>query len=141
MPVNTLVPRGFERVAHPVFFGSHLSTVGRSVEWGDVRNDSDRVQQQRQAEAPNNDPSTTGSFVRASYEQSGGVRVKKREEGGGATEKIAKPGHDASTARNARVGGKKAVERDVDSICPVCLLRLKEPVTLTSCLHTFCQEW
>ncbi|CBN79874.1 hypothetical protein Esi_0538_0001 [Ectocarpus siliculosus] len=49
-------------------------------------------------------------------------------------------GRDTDAPSNASISSGRG-GREVHSVCPICLGKFEEPVTLTSCLHTFCHTW
>lgn len=148
---HPLVPSGFECVAHPVFLQQHqtgfrsaaaalyeqprlrrqdVSIVpprsgGRasSTGAGSDRQQPQQFRLQEQRDQRDND-TVTEIFVSDCREE------EYREERSGDVH----PG-------GAMKGAGDGAEREVDVVCNICLSRFEQPVTLTSCLHTFCHTW
>ncbi|CAM9582808.1 unnamed protein product [Ectocarpus fasciculatus] len=113
---DTLVPCGFECVAHPIFF----------------RNDnvSDYA-----APAPTSTAATAAAsamHTTTTIDPTAAAAWDVEALGGGDD-----PGVDTDAPGNARISSGRD-GREVHSVCPICLGKFEEPVTLTSCLHTFC---
>lgn len=140
----SLVPQGFEAVAHPVFFSSDLAR------WYGLRTaeheNSSGVEQATPSgpaggarQVFQEDLVATESFVSLTDEDSGNVQHGERDGRSGSAgtngAAIQSSPHDAAVADNKPWG------REVDVTCPICLSRLERALTLTSCHHTFCHVW
>lgn len=145
---RTLVPRGFECVAHPVFFrygDDDEDTVTRATrERGPRRRTNDESASRLRAAA-----STTSAPVRASVASVTTSSTRRNHPDIAALSTLEDDGLDdeGSTINsknrvNPGSGGHNSSgQREMDVVCPICLERRQMPVTLTSCLHTFCHSW
>lgn len=146
---GSLVPSGFECVAHPVFFRTGPSSggggsggdrgggmMGRAPTASSATNTASLSSHDHEDDAGLALALSTdlvgNNITTSSNDNSDGIA------GGGESKKADGVSEGGSAiARTASAGG----ERDVDVVCPICLDRFDQPVTLTSCLHTFCHTW
>lgn len=122
---NSLVPSGFECVAHPVFFRiSELSTQSSAAPTA-----ASATAERRRLDATSTPTTTISQTAAAAWD------VEALGKGGslGAS--------DLRGAAGGIRGGAQGGEREVDAVCPICLGKFERPVTLTSCLHSFCHTW
>lgn len=114
---NTLVPSGFECVAHPVFFRiSELATPSAAPTAASA------TAERRRLDATSTPTTTINQTAAAAWD----------------VETLGKGGNFGVDDLRAAERGD---EREVDSVCPICLGKFERPVTLTSCLHSFCHTW
>ncbi|CAB1116234.1 unnamed protein product [Ectocarpus sp. CCAP 1310/34] len=113
---DTLVPSGFECVAHPVFFRNDVSDGSSDYAAPPTSNTA--------ARSAMNSTTTIDPTAAAAWD------VEALEGGDDS-------GRDTDAPGNASIISGRG-GREVHSVCPICLGRFEEPVTLTSCLHTFC---
>lgn len=125
---TTLVPSGFECVAHPVFFRvSELFSPpapGRPTS----NNAASATAERRRLDATTSPTTTISQTAAAAWD----------------VEALGKGGNFGSDALRGGEGsgvGGIGKEREVDAVCPICLGKFERPVTLTSCLHSFCHTW
>lgn len=141
----SLVPQGFEAVAHPVFFSSNLA------QWYGLRTAEHEDSSGAEQVAPSGpaggarqvlqeDLVATESFVSLTDEGDGDVQDGERDgrSGGAGTNGAV---IQCSPNDAAAVADSKSWGREVDVTCPICLSRLGRALTLTSCHHTFCHVW
>lgn len=140
----SLVPQGFEAVAHPVFFSSDLAQWygSRTAE----HEDSSGVEQVAPSgpargarQVLQEDLVATESFVSLTDESNGNVKDGERNSRSGGAGTIGAA--IQSSPHDAAVADSKSWGREVDVTCPICLSRLERALTLTSCHHTFCHVW
>ncbi|CAN0339436.1 unnamed protein product [Hapterophycus canaliculatus] len=117
---DTLIPSGFESVAHPVFF--------RTI---DFPRDSSPRSTRRQQETSSTTITTTINATPTAARNIDALDIEGNF-GTGA-------GPDRGAGNN-RSNDERSL-REVPSVCPICLEKFERPVTLTSCLHTFCHTW
>ncbi|CAN0229371.1 unnamed protein product [Pylaiella littoralis] len=123
---NTLVPSGFECVAHPVFLRADTDLALASV--ASAASAAASAERRHHAVASDRTPTTTICPSAAAAVAWDDAETLGSGGDSGAAENALKGSPD---------GGDRAV-REVDSVCPICLGKFERPVTLTSCLHTFC---
>jgi len=112
---RSLVPSGFECVAHPVFLRADLS---RSL------------------------AATTATTAAASTGSRGNTITTISQTAAAAWDVETLGKGDGDHDFGARKGrGAAAGDREVDPVCPICLGKFERAVTLTSCLHSFCHTW
>ncbi|CAN0097514.1 unnamed protein product, partial [Laminaria digitata] len=114
---HTLVPSGFECIAHPVFFRSEPF-----------------------APPPPSPAALRGATSTTTIRAS--VSAWNEEDDGGliaalGTEEL-EGGSDCDAGGDGHASDGGGSGREVDVECPICLGRFERQVTLTSCLHTFC---
>lgn len=120
---NTLVPSGFECVAHPVFLRAENDLAIASAASAAA---AAAATERRDRAASDRTPTTTiGPTASAAAAWDADAENFGRGGDLGA----------ADSSSGDRAG------REVDSVCPICLGKFERPVTLTSCLHTFCHTW
>lgn len=151
---GSLVPSGFECVAHPVFFRTGSSSGGGGGGGGGSGGDGGGGMMGRATIAPSATNTTVVSLSSHDHEDDAGLALALSADlagnnsssndnsdiinGSGESKKTGDVSEGGSAiVRTAAAGG----ERDVDVVCPICLDRFDQPVTLTSCLHTFCHTW
>eukprot|EP00752_Nemacystus_decipiens_P009329 g8337.t1 len=121
---STFVPSGFECVAHPVFF--QLSAPPSSA----AAPSAASATAERRPLAATSTPTTTINQTTAAAWDVGNLG-----KGGSFGADDLRSAAEGSTG----VGGsERGGEREVDAVCPICLGKFERPVTLTSCLHSFC---
>ena len=127
---NTLVPSGFECVAHPVFFRfNELHTPASAAPLPDA---ASAAAERRRLDATSTLTTTIGQTAAAAW------NVETLGKGGG----LGADDLRAAAEGSKGVGGvERGEEREVDAVCPICLGKFERPVTLTSCLHSFCHTW
>lgn len=130
---NTLVPSGFECVAHPVFFRvSELSTPSSSSTAAPppAASATTAAAERRRRDASATPTTTISQAAAAAWD------VETLGKGGNV-------GADDLRGAEGKGAGEvdRGEEREVDAVCPICLGKFERPVTLTSCLHSFCHAW
>ncbi|CAN0567013.1 unnamed protein product, partial [Ectocarpus sp. 12 AP-2014] len=114
---DTLVPSGFECVAHPVFFRNDVSAG--SSNYAALLPTSTKAATLAMRSTTTIDPTAAAAWD---------VEALEGEDDSG---------RDIDAPGNASISSGRG-GREVHSVCPICLGKFEEPVTLTSCLHTFC---
>ncbi|CAN0501447.1 unnamed protein product [Ectocarpus sp. 12 AP-2014] len=114
---DTLVPSGFECVAHPVFFRNDVSAG--SSNYAAPLPTSTKAATLAMRSTTTIDPTAAAAWD---------VEALEGEDDSG---------RDIDAPGNASISSGRG-GREVHSVCPICLGKFEEPVTLTSCLHTFC---
>eukprot|EP00904_Undaria_pinnatifida_P007293 jgi/Undpi1/3694/HiC_scaffold_16.g07064.m1 len=156
---HTLVPSGFESIAHPVFFRydpfpppppAPAASPGTNA----LRRAARASATPRLGEGPpvGRGPTSTSTRIGASVstwtEEDGGALIsaalgtglegRSDSDAGGDGHKSGGGGGGGGARGKEGRGGSG---REVDVECPICLGRFERQVTLTSCLHTFCHTW
>lgn len=145
---RTLVPRGFECVAHPVFFryvNDDEDTITRATQERGPRRRTNDESASHLTEAA----STNSSSVRASAASVITSSTLRNHPDIAALSTLEDDGlNDEKNTTNSKNrvnpgngGHHSSGQRELDVVCPICLERRQMPVTLTSCLHTFCYSW
>lgn len=146
-PRRTLVPRGFECVAHPVFLrysNDDDDTVIRATrERGPRRRTHDgsashlTVAASTTASVRTSVASVTTSSSRRNHPDIASLSALEDDGLDDRSNKI----NSNNRADPGSGGHHPSGQRELDVVCPICLERRQMPVTLTSCLHTFCYSW
>lgn len=138
--LHTLVPRGFECVAHPVFFRSEIAQwYARQAD--EFRDETTRQPFDTVGEGRGEQGQLQGDDITSGLVANIADEALEDIEGADATRVLAIASDDAAAAHGTAAGLEKKGGRVPDLDCPICLSRFEQPVTLTTCLHTFCHMW
>lgn len=127
---GSLVPSGFECVAHPVFF--RISELTPSSAASSVAAAS--LPGTRRLDTTSRPTTTISQTAAAAWD----IEALGKGGNGGADALAAAEG---SISRGVGGSGRREEKREVDALCPICLSKFERPVTLTSCRHSFCHTW
>lgn len=126
---NTLVPSGFECVAHPVFF--RVSELHTPASTAAPPTAASAAAERRRLDTTSTPTTTISQTAAVAWE----------------VEALGKGGNFGADDLRGTAAGKgdggieRGEAREVDAVCPICLGKFERPVTLTSCLHSFCHTW
>lgn len=164
------VPSGFECVAHPVFFQAASTPPSAANAHEERRNQSliERCYYPQHQASTRSSATNSGSGRAWDSSSRGRLRLEHQprpqefvtgsslvkselfgdtRDGGTGIGDARDSRHDEAVTggsaedRMGLSGTGVASGREVDRVCPICLGRFEDPVTLTSCLHSFCHTW